>query len=98
MVPVVMGAREEDYKRLAPPNSYIHVSNFTSAKRLAQYLQYLDRNHTAYTTYHDWRSTYVKGNKGLSQLCQLCQMAHQTMPRKQYNISQYFSRERMCKW
>ena len=35
IVPIVMGARPEDYARLAPPHSYIHVDDFESPKELA---------------------------------------------------------------
>ena len=97
MVPVVMGAREEDYKRLTPPNSYIHVSNYTSAKQLAEYLHYLDNNITAYSMYHEWRKDFVKGGTHVHHMCKLCEMAHKGIPRKQYNISDYWSRER-CEW
>lgn len=31
-----MGARKEDYEKVAPPNSFIHVDDFESPKELAQ--------------------------------------------------------------
>ena len=33
-----------DYERLAPPNSYIHVADFTSPTDLAKYLLHLQNN------------------------------------------------------
>ena len=42
LVPIVMGG--VDYKRIAPPNSFINVDDFPTVKALADYLRYLDRN------------------------------------------------------
>lgn len=63
IVPIVIGANPEDYKRLAPPNSYIHARNFTSLEKLAGYLNMLDQNDTLYNEYFEWkRYGYVEGN------------------------------------
>ena len=72
MVPVVMGASKEAYNLYGPQvrtsleycvhlsllqGSFIHVDDFSSAAELGQYLQYLDRNDTAYSQYFSWRGT-----------------------------------------
>ena len=36
-VPVVMGPPKQSYERMAPPNSYIHIQDFPTAKDLAKY-------------------------------------------------------------
>ena len=54
-VPVVMGAPKEDYLRVAPPNSFVHVDDFESPEHLARYLVEVARNETAYMGYHKWR-------------------------------------------
>lgn len=54
-VPVVYGAKKEDYERLAPPRSFIHVSDFESIESLANYLLLLDRNDILYQKYFEWR-------------------------------------------
>ena len=41
---------------IAPENSFIHVEDFTSPNDLVDYLDYLDRNETAYLEYHLWVS------------------------------------------
>ena len=41
---------------MAPPNSYIHVEDFDTPHELAKYLDYLDKNETAYAEYHQWRA------------------------------------------
>ena len=41
---------------MAPPNSYIHVEDFNTPEELVDYLNYLDKNDTAYLEYHAWRA------------------------------------------
>ena len=63
IVPIVYGAPKVDFERFAPPNSYIHVSDFDSPKELAEYLQVVDRNDTLYNSYFDWKRTgHVESN------------------------------------
>ncbi|VDO00250.1 unnamed protein product [Rodentolepis nana] len=54
MVPIVLGAYKEDYKNVLPPHSYINVDEFDSIQELAEYLQFLDKNDTAYAQYFAW--------------------------------------------
>ncbi|VDK86730.1 unnamed protein product [Dibothriocephalus latus] len=56
MVPIVMGGSPEDYYSIAPPNSYIHVSQFSTIGKLAEYIRYLDQNDTAYSAYFAWKA------------------------------------------
>ena len=53
------GSSIEDYSRVAPPNSFIHVKNFTSPKHLAKHLKYIANNDDAYNYYHQWRNEYT---------------------------------------
>ncbi|VDO70921.1 unnamed protein product [Heligmosomoides polygyrus] len=79
-VPVVMGASKADYVKVAPPHSFIHVEDY-SPEQLARYLQYLDRNATAYNEYFAWK-TYgriVDSNF----FCRLCAFV-QSPPTKTY--------------
>ena len=57
VIPVVMGARKEDYQAVAPPYSFIHVEDFPSAKELANYLHMLDKNQTLYEEYFSWKNS-----------------------------------------
>lgn len=50
-VPVVWGAKKEDYLAVAPPGSFIYADDFSSMEELAFYLKYLDSNDTAYMQY-----------------------------------------------
>ena len=51
VLPIVMGARPEDYARLAPAHSYIHVDQFRGPEQLAAYLHQLDQDDAAYNQY-----------------------------------------------
>ena len=59
VVPIVMGARPEDYVAYAPPHSFIHVDDFRSPAHLAEYLHWLDKNDTAYNEYFRWKDTWT---------------------------------------
>lgn len=58
-IPIVLGGLSvQDYKSIAPPNSYIDVRNFSSPLQLAQHLKYVVENETAFNYYHQWRNDY----------------------------------------
>jgi len=55
-VPVVFGPHRDDVSAVLPPKSYIHVEDFESAEELVHFLNYLDKNVTAYAEYLRWRT------------------------------------------
>lgn len=55
VLPVVMGARAEEYAAVAPHNSYVHVEEFANAEELAAYLRRLDEDDTLYNSYFKWK-------------------------------------------
>lgn len=57
VVPIVFGRRNYLNAEL-PKNSVIFADDFCSAKALASYLLYLDRNHTAYGEYFGWKRKF----------------------------------------
>lgn len=83
VIPIVMGARKEDYQRAAPPHSYIHLEDFASPKELANYLNLLDRNDTLYNEYFLWKGTGELVNTYF--WCRVCAMLHDTHPPKVYD-------------
>ncbi|XP_067945383.1 glycoprotein 3-alpha-L-fucosyltransferase A-like [Watersipora subatra] len=71
-VPVALGGLSvQEYTDIAPPDSFIHVYNFSSVKALGKYLQHLMTDDAAYNKYHEWRQHYsVSLDKGKP--CGLC--------------------------
>ena len=57
IVPVVGGAPREDYERVAPQNSFIHIGDFNTVRQLVDYLLLLDKNDAMYNTYFEWKQT-----------------------------------------
>ena len=55
-VPVVVGSRKKSYQTVAPPNSFIHFSDYKSIDDLVDYLNRLDKDDEAYRRLQDWRS------------------------------------------
>ncbi|KAL1138640.1 hypothetical protein AAG570_008703 [Ranatra chinensis] len=82
ILPIVMGARPEDYERSAPEHSYIHVDEFPSPKELAQYLHKLDADDDLYNSYFRWKGTGEFINTHF--FCRLCALLHDDFPTKSY--------------
>ena len=57
LVPIVMGARPQDYERAAPYKSYIHVDDFEGPKELAEFLKQVESNDEVYNEYFRWKVT-----------------------------------------
>ena len=55
VVPIVQGPPREDYERVGPPNSFIHVDDFPSVQALADYIKLLDRDDNLYNRYFEWK-------------------------------------------
>ncbi|CAD7936561.1 unnamed protein product [Amoebophrya sp. A25] len=58
LVPILIGPPKEDVLLVAPRGSFIHVDDFESVEYLADYLDYLNANTTAYLEYHRWRKAF----------------------------------------
>nr|CAD7441845.1 unnamed protein product [Timema bartmani]CAD7461304.1 unnamed protein product [Timema tahoe] len=82
VLPIVMGARPEDYARSAPKHSYIHVDEFESPKHLAEYLHQLDRDDDLYNNYFRWKGTGEFINTYF--FCRMCALLHADIPVKWY--------------
>jgi len=79
ILPVVMGARKEDYVRSAPRKSFIHVDDFESPEDLAKYLHQLDENDDLYNEYFQWKGTGEMINTKF--FCRMCALLHDTKKR-----------------
>ncbi|KAL1512977.1 hypothetical protein ABEB36_002472 [Hypothenemus hampei] len=82
VLPIVMGARPEDYQRSAPEGSYIHVDDFESPQDLAAYLHRLDNDNTLYNSYFKWKGTGEFINTYF--WCRLCAMLHAPLVHRHY--------------
>jgi hypothetical protein len=51
----VRGAKFDQYEQLSPKNSFVDASKFKNPKDLADYLNYLNENRTAFSEYFDWK-------------------------------------------
>uniref|UniRef100_A0AA82N864 Fucosyltransferase n=2 Tax=Schistosoma mansoni TaxID=6183 RepID=A0AA82N864_SCHMA len=76
LLPIVMGASIEEYERVAPPYSFIHVDQFESPAKLADYLKYLDKNDTAYNEYFAWHGHGIIHDWDSQPQCAMCLLAH----------------------
>ncbi|CAI2735501.1 unnamed protein product [Schistosoma spindalis] len=94
VIPVVMGASYEEYKRVTPPHSFIHVDQFESPEKLANYLKYLDRNDTAYNEYFAWHEHGTIDAWSPLPQCAICLLAHTAHKLKTYtfpNVSKWWN-------
>ncbi|CAF3607002.1 unnamed protein product [Adineta steineri] len=60
-IPIVLGAKREQYQRIAVPNSYIHVDNYQTIEQLAHKLHRLNKNDSEYIKYLQWTQLYDLG-------------------------------------
>ena len=59
-----MGASLEEYERLAPSHSFIHVDQFKGPKELAEYLLELDSDDDKYNEYFQVTKTFINISYG----------------------------------
>ncbi|XP_031697246.1 alpha-(1,3)-fucosyltransferase 9-like [Anarrhichthys ocellatus] len=73
-VPVVLGPPTQNYEDHAPPDSFIHVDDFSSPQKLAERLLYFDQNNAEYMRFFNWRSIFkVKQSQfGREHACKTC--------------------------
>lgn len=99
MLPIVMGPSVQNVAQLLPPDSFLHVQNFSSPKALADYIQYLDTHNEAYLRYHAWRKTYevVDGMKcQFLWACDMCKKMHDPKKPPYRDLSQWWTPKRQC--
>ncbi|XP_030296145.1 alpha-(1,3)-fucosyltransferase 9-like [Sparus aurata] len=57
-VPIVLGTSRQNYEEHIPGDSFIHVDDFSTPKKLADRLLYLDKNNSEYTAYFNWTKKF----------------------------------------
>ncbi len=97
IVPIVFGARPEDYRLVAPPNSYIQTDDFTSPQQLAEYLHKVDTNDTLYNEYLHWKgSGEFIDTKFWCRLCAMLHEAHSSGIRVWYDVNKWWHGNDVC--
>ncbi len=75
VIPIVLGGG--NYSAVAPPHSFIDVTDFSSPRQLALYLRYLIANPKEYLKYFQWKKDYTaytfpgRFNRVLEPLCDI---------------------------
>lgn len=85
VIPIVFGGA--NYSAVAPPFSFIDVRNFSSAKKLAEYVKLLDGNPDLYHRYFWWKPHYRIKNRVQDlklSMCGLCARLHTDTSTKIY--------------
>ncbi|KAK8732032.1 hypothetical protein OTU49_007147 [Cherax quadricarinatus] len=98
VVPVVYGGA--NYSQHAPPHSYIDALSFPTAKALADYLIYLNKNDTAYNEYFRWKRFHqlIHGWATVSRpFCDLCERLHTDTSTSVYDLQRWFADESRCR-
>ena len=89
-----------NYTKLAIPGSHINDIDFKTVKQLAEYLQYLDKNNTAYNEYFKWRLKYKVTDINLSMsICRICRgFGHENLanPKVYDDLKKYWVKEGRC--
>jgi glycoprotein 3-alpha-L-fucosyltransferase len=56
-IPIVMGASQENYRKLLPPRSYLNIDDYAHPKDLATYIRYLNST-GKYREYYAWKRDF----------------------------------------
>ncbi|GMT35436.1 hypothetical protein PFISCL1PPCAC_26733, partial [Pristionchus fissidentatus] len=94
IIPIVMGAPKEDYLKVAPPNSFIHVDDFEDAEKLAEYLKFLSTNDHAYQEYFAWKRLGRIEDSSLN--CRICLFLQQPTPKYYDDIEKWWHGKQEC--
>ncbi|CAF1270093.1 unnamed protein product [Adineta steineri] len=94
-IPIVSGPKRENFARIVPPQSFIHVDDYTSDKDLADALNLIGKNRTLYGKYHAWRQYYDVYYEAKDvdpyRFCELCYRLNTNKQRIWYeNINEWF--------
>ncbi|XP_053154101.1 3-galactosyl-N-acetylglucosaminide 4-alpha-L-fucosyltransferase FUT3-like isoform X2 [Hemicordylus capensis] len=79
-VPVVCGPPRKNYERYLPPDAFIHIDDFPTAKVLANFLKELDKDATRYQSYFQWRMWLkpIRDISWINHYCKACQALQAT--------------------
>ena len=106
VIPIAFGgASVDDYATSAPPHSFIHVDDYPTVQALANKLEYLAQNLTAYKEYFWWTEYYHVSSlwdNYVSAQCDLCEkmnLVHQKrLKLEPTNLFDFLSSEKTCNY
>ena len=78
VLPIVMGARPEDYTAVAPAHSYLHVDDYSGPEELATHLLALQDSPHLYNSYFRWVGTGRMLDTKF--MCRACALLHHPNP------------------
>ncbi|CAF2074706.1 unnamed protein product [Rotaria magnacalcarata] len=89
-IPIVLGANENNYKNILPPNSFIYIQRYKNMSDLANQLRNISQNLYVFKFYHQWRIHYRlivwPSNYFIDDLfCNLCIKLYEDEKPKSYN-------------
>ena len=88
-----------NYRKRAPPKSYIHADDFESPQQLAKHLKKVAANTTLYHKYHEWRKCFDAEFRLTSAdpnwLCHPYKKIHMSPP-KTVDVYKHFSEDTGC--
>ena len=78
LLPVALGGLDDqDYQRIAPPHSYIHVDHFESPSQMMEYLVQVSENEDLFNSYFWWRDHYDLNLSPNYCTCEFCRILHE---------------------
>lgn len=94
-IPIVSGPKSDDFRRVAPPNSFIHIDDYPSEQKLVEKLNHIGTNRQAFEKYHMWRRYYDVYYEGKDvepyRFCELCYRLNTNQQRIWYeNLNSWF--------
>ena len=78
VLPIVMGARPEDYAAVAPAHSFLHVDDYAGPEELAEHLLALQDSPEEYNAFFRWVGTGRMIDTKF--LCRTCALLHHPHP------------------
>ncbi|XP_071947516.1 alpha-(1,3)-fucosyltransferase 7-like [Antedon mediterranea] len=88
VVPIVYGPSRKDYEKVAPPNSFIHISDFDTLKDFVKYINLIENDVEMYNAFFDWKKMgrVVKENDNFSP-SRICSLLDVKPPKQDHNIN-----------
>ncbi|XP_054748150.1 alpha-(1,3)-fucosyltransferase 7-like [Lytechinus pictus] len=94
IVPIVYGGTRAAYEHIAPPNSFIHIGDFSSQQELVNYLLKVDKNDSLYNEFFAWRRQghieIVYPDLKPQSFCKVLPKLSESTPVKSVGDSNYF--------